>query len=306
MGSTFLEGFPEIFPQIKFMYDESELSGLAYPISEYMLLVERNGFSEEACFTGNFNPIRGLSGKIEGFHNSVHEVTKQYIAQRRMEMLHGMVMPQGSHCENVACHVMASLSTNDKDITMALLYEIDPVTDPQSPIVKLTGRIAVPQDHPIAVAEAHLNTSMEGIIPLLRKAQGAILNEPVDSRFDGILWKGYGEASKVVSILPLSGVGQKGLGFLVLGVNPRRPMDEDHNRFMLDIASRVSSIAGSVVSTNETMQQAKKLQNELATSTEQINQMIHHAPVGMVCTFYFPEWTMHIKLAISMSSYLQL
>jgi hypothetical protein len=72
MGQTFEEAFPEIWHTIKPNFDEAERSGVASVVDEQLLFVERNGFVEETYFTGNFNPLRGDEGYIDGFYNSVH------------------------------------------------------------------------------------------------------------------------------------------------------------------------------------------------------------------------------------------
>lgn len=79
MGSTFQQAFPEIWDTIGAVFDKAEDSGVAVDVKEQLLFVERNGFVEEAYFTGNFNPLRGDDGYVGGFYNSVHG--KQYSEQ---------------------------------------------------------------------------------------------------------------------------------------------------------------------------------------------------------------------------------
>lgn len=79
MGQTFEEAFPEIWDLMKPVFDQAERSGVAADVMEQQMFVERNGFVEEAYFTGNFNPLRNDEGYIDGFYNSVHG--KQYPEQ---------------------------------------------------------------------------------------------------------------------------------------------------------------------------------------------------------------------------------
>ena len=104
---------------------------------------------------------------------------------------------------------------------------------------------------------------------------------PVDDQLVGIQWQGFGEASKFLSILPISG-GGKLFGFLVVGVNPRRPIDEDHYQFMQDIASKVSSIAGSVVSAEEAKKRAERLEKKLEDSDKKIRHIAQNATIVML------------------------
>lgn len=287
MGQTFQEAFPEIWSNIQPMFDEAERLGLASNVYQIPLFVERNNVKEETYFTGNFNPIRGLTGKVEGFHNATYEVTKQIIGDRRTKMLNSMVIPTGLADKDLASYVMEFLERNPSDVTMALLYEIDDETAPESTIVHLRGRIGVPIGHPIAVEKADIDSN-EGIIDLLRKAGRKITTVPVDDRFDGIQW-GFKEdqgsedriSSTSVSVLPIFG-GGKTIGFLVVGVNPRRPLDDDHEQFMQDISSKVSSIAGSVITAEEAKRRNERLEKKLSDSDKQIRDMALNASVGML------------------------
>ncbi|TVY93506.1 Two-component system protein A [Lachnellula willkommii] len=320
MGKAFEVGFPEIWPQIKPVFKAAEVTGLAGDVHEIELFVERNHFMEEAFFTGNFvnqpvplfrflnlavlghaksvstsafavyrfestnslqNPIRGFSGKVEGFHNAVHEVTRQKVTHRRTTLLNRMVGSSRLHSENYPALLMTLLAEYERDISMALLYEIDDESVPGSQIVNLRGQIAVPQNHPIAPNKANLHCSEEGIIPCLRKAQDDIIDIPVDDRFEGIPWRGFIEGSRCISILPFSGGGRL-LGFLVVGTNPRRPIDDDHHQFMRGLASKVSSIANSVVSAEEAQRRAEKLEKKLKDSDKKIRHMAQNATIGML------------------------
>lgn len=287
MGQTFQEGFPEIWSKIEQNFDEAELSGKASDVYEIPLFVERNNVKEETYFTGNFNPIRGLSGKVEGFHNATHEVTEQIIGDRRTKMLSSMEVPNGLADKDLASYVMGSLELNPKDITMALLYEIDDETVPESTIVYLRASIGVPIDHPLAADMADLD-SANGIADLLRAASRKILTVPVDYRFAGVQW-GFKEddesderiSSDHVSILPIDG-GGKTIGFLVVGVNPRRPVDKVHRQFMKDIASKISSIAGLVVTAEDAKKRSDRLEKKLSDFDKQVRDMALNASVGML------------------------
>lgn len=58
MGSTYAQGFPELWPFIRLMFEESVRTGIGQNvISDAPLLVERKGSREEAFFSGSFVPI---------------------------------------------------------------------------------------------------------------------------------------------------------------------------------------------------------------------------------------------------------
>lgn len=58
MGSTYAEGFPELWPYIRLMFEDSVKTGVGQNVaSDAPLIVERHGWKEEAFFSGSFIPI---------------------------------------------------------------------------------------------------------------------------------------------------------------------------------------------------------------------------------------------------------
>jgi hypothetical protein len=58
MGSTFVKAFPELWLYINTLIKESSRTGVGQNVSSAApLLVERNGWTEEAFFSGSFVPI---------------------------------------------------------------------------------------------------------------------------------------------------------------------------------------------------------------------------------------------------------
>jgi hypothetical protein len=93
MGSPFYVGFPELWDQIRPVFDAAARDGVSHDVKEMPMIVERLGFAEETYFTGNFTPVRGETGNVEGFYNAVHEITRLKIGERRREMLAAMEIP---------------------------------------------------------------------------------------------------------------------------------------------------------------------------------------------------------------------
>ncbi|PBP18581.1 hypothetical protein BUE80_DR010636 [Diplocarpon rosae] len=278
MGLPFEKAYPEIWPIIQHVFNQSEASGVASTVHEQEMFVERNNFLEEAYFSGNFNPIRGDSGKVEGFYNAVHEVTKTKIGDRRRLMLNRMHMPSGDDQRSLAAHVIPILKENPWDFPLALLYTVDDSIPGVSPLL-LRGTIGVPDGHHLAVEEANMDSNV-GVMPLLREARSRPMTVPVDERFDGVAWAGFGEPSRFVNILPIADPGRL-CGYLVVGTNPRRPIDEEHDQFVQDLCSKMSSIAATILSAEETRKRETNLQKELAHRMRQIRYMAENASVGM-------------------------
>ncbi|TGO15022.1 hypothetical protein BTUL_0045g00320 [Botrytis tulipae] len=286
MGKPFELAFPEIWNDIKGVFIHAETSKLAVDVNEISLMVERSGFKEETYFTGSFNPVRREDGAVAGFYNSVVEVTAQKLNDRRQSMLGSLEIPIGLQQGTLASHVMPHLESNPLDIPMAMLYQVDEKSFPGS-TVYLRGQLGFPENHPLAVPKATLSSCL-GLFPLLHKTGNKISTHSVDERFEGVEWRGHKddfteayEPSTHFSILPISSADRL-FGYLILGANSRRPIDDTYARFINAIASRVSSIASALASAEETRRRADRLEQELAESERQIRYMAQNAPVGML------------------------
>jgi PAS domain S-box-containing protein len=209
--------------------------------------------------------------------DTLAEITRQKINERRTAMLDPMSAPSiiQPHCQ----YILPFLEKNPHDVPMAMVYKVDKDSEPGHCLVLLCGSIGVPSGHPLAVEKADI-VSLDGLIPLFREAHSEIITRPVDESFEGIEWKGFQEPSKFFSVMPIKEANCL-FGFVVIGANPRRPIDEDHHQFMRDISTKVTSIAASVISAQEYLRHKERLQRELEASERQIRFFAEHASVGM-------------------------
>jgi signal transduction histidine kinase len=279
MGSTFQEGFPEIWDTIKPVFDSAESTGLAQDVKEMLMFVERSGFVEETYFTGNFTPLRDDTGLVGGFYNAVHEITQLKINERRREMLQLMQVPVLSDQRRLADHIIPPLELNPYDIPIAILYKVDEESTPGTTLCFLRGRIGVPDNHPFAAAVMDLGSS-EGLMPFLRMARQKIITVQVDKTFDGLEWRGFDNPCKFVSIIPVLVTG-KLYGFVVVGANPRRAIDEDYHQFIRNLSTQIASISASILSSEEIRKREEFLQRQLADRHRRITFMAQHAVIGM-------------------------
>ena len=280
MGSTFKQGFPELWQGISPLFEMAATSGIAADVLEAPMTVERNGYPEETFFTGNFTPIRDADGQIAGYYNALFEVTKQKITERRTSVLNMIAAPTELTTDSVYRHIMSCLETNDYDVTMAMMYSIDGEDESRN-VFRLSGNIGVPESHPLLVDNQNW-ISNEGILPLCRTARSKAqpLLTIVDSRFDGINWRGPGGPSKSVAIIKLTS-GIQLLGFLIIGTNPRL-LDDQNAQFLQDLGRITSGVLASAVSVEQSRLRQQRLERDLANSDMKIQHLVQHASVGML------------------------
>ena len=164
--------------------------------------------------------------------------------------------------------ILKGLEANERDIPLAVIYSLhsDIHNEVPTSIVQLQAALGVAEGHPLALNQIDLTQGSEMVLPLLRKTLAAnsltvfqrkdkSLPEPL---IRGIQWRGFGEPSNALAVLPLT-VGEETLGFLLIGLNPRRAYDEDYAGFLELLNRQVSTFLTSVT----LMEQAKRKQAEL-------------------------------------------
>ncbi|KAF1933113.1 putative histidine kinase HHK15p [Didymella exigua CBS 183.55] len=277
MGSTYAESFPEIWPQIRAMCQESIKTGVGQNVtSDAPLLVERNGWKEEAFFSGSFVPI-GPHDRPLGFYNSAFEVTEQKLADRRTSMLNKLAAVPSQNVDAVTDHVLATLTTNSYDVPLAMLYQVR--GDTELTTLELQGHIGLPEGHQLLVKVAELSSS-KGLVPDLRRARCGPCFINFDERFRSVSWQGWGAPSEKIAILPITSLDRT-FGYLVIGLNPFRPFGDACRQFATDLSHMVSTIFSAAVNFELAESRRKQLESDLAFSNLQLRHLVNHASVGM-------------------------
>ena len=198
----------------------------------------------------------------------------------------------------------------------------------------LEGSLGVPKGHKAAPAQIELKSGMEGFGPIFREAMktdkpvllrvkgqeeefdpGSITLTPSLSQeesntvigpeldaalLDGIDWRGFPEPCQSVVVCPVHPTtGESILGFLVLGVNPRRPYDDDYSLFVQLLSRQLATSLASVVLFEEEIRRGQRaaklaaldrieLSEQLAARTEEAREsetrftrMAELSPVGL-------------------------
>ncbi len=94
---------------------------------ETLLLLESNGYQEEAYFTFSYSPLPDDSGGIGGVFCAVTEETQRVIARRRLRTLRALAegTSQARAAEEACAQAAAALAEDPHDLPFALIYLLD-------------------------------------------------------------------------------------------------------------------------------------------------------------------------------------
>ncbi|EON60987.1 hypothetical protein W97_00197 [Coniosporium apollinis CBS 100218] len=276
---------------------EANKRGEAYEEFDLPLFLNRHGFLEETYFSFRFVPVLDDSGTVVGHYEPITETTRQKVSERRLSTLLSL-SEQTAKARDMDAFwmlLLRTLESNDKDIPFALLYSVEDIDDsndassvstqssisPRQCILK--GAIGVPDDHPAAPARLDLQEGYNGFLPYFRVAMKS--KKPTVFRIDDgtipdyltkdISWRGFGDKCSSLVISPIMPTTSENiLGFLILGLNPRRPFDDDYQQF-IQVGSRLcATTIASVVLLQEEMEKREKMLNRAALIQEQLNEQL--------------------------------
>jgi len=290
MGHGFNEAFPELTQYIAPVFDAAVSKGTTMDIGDLQLFVNRNGYLEETYFVGQFIPLRGDSGEIEGFYNTCLESTSRVLHERRRRVADDIAVSVPRSLDEAFVLFFEALRTNPHDITAAILYTFDESAPDSKENLHLRGTLGVPEDHPCALQRARLETGQGGLIPLLRhvKATGKLYVLSLDQDdafiprglFDGIEWQGFGEPSRTLVIVPIHISGDV-LGFYVQGTNPRSMYDVAAERSITDMVTQLGAKWASSIAKEQAHLREQALERRATDSENRLRNMAQNAPLGM-------------------------
>ncbi|KAK5690976.1 hypothetical protein LTR17_025788 [Elasticomyces elasticus] len=293
MGQSFYKGFPEVAHSIRPKFDRAVATGRTVDLEDQPLYLERHGYIEESYFHGQFIPVRGDSGEVEGIYNSAQESTARVLLHRRRQLVNRLAAIPTLPIDETLPRFVEALRSNPWDIPIALLYSFDELSIEGSSNLRLRGSIGIPEDHRCAPLEANFETAQNGLVPFFRQAKltgkphvlrtsdGSL--QKCENLFDGVQWCGFGEPSQHIVIHPLQ-IGGTVLGFYVQGTNPRRPYDDATSASIVDLVRQMEVTWINAITTQQAQLREQMLENRATESENRLRHMAQYAPVGMVQT----------------------
>ncbi|OQO11760.1 hypothetical protein B0A48_03487 [Cryoendolithus antarcticus] len=321
MGQSYAVAWAEIWHEVKDVFANARLTGEATMKDDDCLFIKRSNFLEETYFSWSIIPMVGGEGTVMGLYNPAFEKTRRKIAERRMLTLRevGERTASARDVKGFWAQVQGAFEFNEADSPFLLLYSVMDESDSDSSSVYsnsgfgtrqcfLEGALGVPVGHACAPEMIELKNGTDGFGPQFREVMKSdrpkVMEVGTDdlpaSLLEGLEWRGFGDPCTSVVVCPIHPMtGDSALGYLVLGVNPRRPYDDDYSLFVQLLARQLATSLASVVLFEEEIRRGQKaaklaaldrieLSEQLAARTQEaiesetkFTRMAEFAPVGM-------------------------
>lgn len=324
MGQRYRDAWSEIWDAIENIFVTARATGQATMKDDDCLFIERSSFPsllEETYFSWSLIPLVGSDGSVIGFYNPAFEKTRRKIAERRMHTLRdvGEATAAARDLKGFWERLLNGLEDNEYDTPFVIIYSVkedegsDVCSMQSGSIIRsrqcvLEGSLGLPEGHGAAPVQIDLKEgteffgnvfrgAMKSEKPVLLQVEDGTLNAEL---LEGIEWRGFGDPCQAAVCCPIHLASSDSvLGFLVMGVNPRRPYDDDYALFVQLLSRQLATSMASVVLYEEEIAKGQRaarlaaidriqLSEELAARTEEaaesetkFTRLAEFAPVGI-------------------------
>lgn len=207
---------------------------------ELLLVMERNGYTEETYFTFSYSPVANDYGPVGGVFCACSEETQRVLSDRRLTTLRELAAETvTAKTVEAACEISATVLTNNAyDIPFALFY----LLDGESEIARLAGttRLAAGTGASCEAIELTSAQKCEWPLKLVMETGESRIIEDLEAQFGLLPGGAWSQSPHQAVVLPLARSGET-FGFLIAGVSPLRTFDDDYKGFFDLMAGQVTT-----------------------------------------------------------------
>jgi PAS domain S-box-containing protein len=229
------EIWPDIGPRIEHVLAHGEATW----DEALRLYLERSGFTEETYHTFSYSPVYDEDNRIAGMLCVVTEVTERVVNERRLRALSDLAshVARGDRVDETCERASDVFAQYPADVPFAAFYLLDGGIARR---VAQTGADGSPALPPALALDAVSPWPIAALI-----ADEA----PREVRDLGALGVAiaageWPDRVQRAMLLPLKSAGHGLAGFLIAGVSPRRPFDDEYRSFLDLVAGQIAAAVG--------------------------------------------------------------
>jgi PAS domain S-box-containing protein len=238
LGRPAAEVWSEIWHNIGPLIESVIRTGVATWDERMLLFLERSGYAEETYHTFSYSPIYGDHGEIAGMLCVVSEDTARVISERRMALLRDLTggLSGASTVDEVSVAAQREIGTDPYDLPFALTYLFD-----GDGIARLEWATGLP----IASALAETAVGPRDDRMLWHDALYGGNGRPAVTNLAAVPdvpTGGWAAPPASALSVPLRQIGaREPYGYLIVGLNPFRVLDNDYRDFVELIGGQLSA-----------------------------------------------------------------
>ena len=228
---------------------------------QVLLVMLRHGFVEETYFTFSYSPVHDDEGRVAGVFCACTEDTARVLSERRVRTLRALATAavDVKSVEEACGRLSEALAENPFDVPYALIYLFEGAARGMLGGVTglARGSIAAPEGIDFSASGVRPRWPIElalegaGITVMDVRRMGLAVELP------GGAWP---EPSTHAAVLPIARPGQeRPTGALVIGLSPRRPIDDGYEGFLRLVAGHTAGAIADARAYEEERRRAEAL-----------------------------------------------
>ncbi|GAA2993009.1 SpoIIE family protein phosphatase [Actinokineospora diospyrosa] len=236
LGRPASEVWAEIWDDIGPRIEAVLTTGTATWDEALLLVLERSGFPEETYHTFSYSPLRDDADAVVGMLCVVSEDTDRVIGERRMATLRDLGSnPSAVRTEQeTLAFARDQLERNPHDLPFTLTYVFD-----DDGTAHLAGTTGIAVEH---AAAPNTLPPDNPVWPAAALAAGESVLVELDAEvFAGLPSGRWSAPPAQAVVVPLKQQGAAPYGFMVVGLNRYRPLDEGYRGFVDLVATHVAA-----------------------------------------------------------------
>lgn len=286
LGMSLLEAWGEASEIIIRDLTKLEETGRPLVRDDFSICLNRNGYLEQMEFSWTIIP---LAKPLVGYYVNSMETTHRRIAERRKAALGALANACGGlrNMQDFWRAAVQSLELNERDCPLGFLYtqQVRPGEDtPQVSLARQTqksesrleGIFGCTEPGMLLPSVLDLDANSEGFAPIFRQvlSQGKPRTLKLE---DGTLPqavvdyaqpRAFGDVCKSAIAYPLRGPQGATLGILTIGLNTRRPYDDEYQLWIGRLVRTLQELAVSTFAAEEQDHIAKEAKAKSASARE--------------------------------------
>ena len=240
LGKPARECWSEVWDVLEPLFGNVVKTGEAFWAKDHLFGLERHGYVEETYFDVSYDPVRDETGHVGGIFCIVSETTGRIIGERRLGVLRdlGRIAHGAATAGDVFRNAVAVLEQDRKDLPFLCLYGWD--EGERAARLEASAGLGVgAPDVPARVDAANRSASW----PLGGDAEMVVVEAAVRVASADAPWP---ESPKQAAVIKVAARGRAPYGYLVAGISPRRPFDEDYADFLRLVGANIANAVASV------------------------------------------------------------
>jgi len=280
LGQSAAIALVEVWEQVDALLEEGRRGCKPVQVEDALFCLFRHGYMEECYFSSTFLPLVEGDGEVVGFYESVIETTKRIVMDRRAKVLQQVreQSTQGCSLQEFWDKVKQILCGDPQDIPHANLYAFSDMSSEE----KTSSTEQQPSDvFEYGSLGLDVWESKEDMVSTFLKSCES--SEPTildvrEPRSDGPPAKKaklqedrFHNARQKVMLCPLRLLEEsKVVNYLVIGINPQRPLDEGYIEFVKSLSNIMITSLKAIISAQESEAEQAMLEEQLRRRTLEV------------------------------------